>query len=183
MKLLIKYISIIGLVYLLFAILKAVIGPEVLCNFYLRYTFSFLLFLVVIRMFIQERKRRGLSIEFGILFQNVIVLVSFGFVINLVINYSAVKIVDESYAKYFDESRFNAQLQWDEVFNISPVQKAKKIAFHEPQTIEDYTIKSFFFEMLIYLLLLSIPISLFLVYISRLFDSLISKFRSDPSVT
>lgn len=181
MKLLSKYILIISLFLIVSAILRGLLGAETYCNIYLKFLLNTIIYLSVIALFFNERKLRKESLEFGILFQYVFVFLSFGFFLNQLITYTIVHLIDESFIEIIDKYLFDLGLRLESLFGQSPVERAKSIAFHEVDTIEDYAIVDFLIGCSSYIFVCAIPLSLLLVYLTRLLDRWISKFRDGSS--
>lgn len=177
MKLLSKYLLIISLFLILSAILRGLLGVETYCNIYLRFLLNTIIYLSVITLFFNERKMRNESLEFGILFQYVFVFLSFGFILNQLMTYAIVHLVDESFIEIIDKYSFDLGLRIESLFGQSPVERAKSIAFHEVDTIGDYAIVDFLISCSAYIFVCAIPLSLILVYLFRLVDRWISRFR------
>ncbi len=168
MKFTLRYIGYYFLILILWSGIKFVFGHEFYCNVGVRIASNLIILLMLFWIYTKQRSEAGLSIEFGILYQSALLFITLGIFFKLLINYFIVHLVNSEYVTYLSYSNFNAWMWLESIStNYTPVDRAKAIAFYEPNTIENFSLKGFFVEWFEYSLFFSIVGGLVLVYITR----------------
>ena len=167
MKTTFKYIGVLLLGLILLSSIKFALGGEAYADIGNRIIHGSFVYLIVIFFLLRSRKSKGLSLEFGVIFQNVLLLVVCGYAFSLLIDHVLVVYFDHSLAEKIEGSCFNAVMYINEMFGMSPVEKAQNLANVEFSDASKYTIRRLGILYLISLIVCSIPFALLLTYFSR----------------
>jgi len=177
MKLIAKHIGLLFLILLTFVGLRMSFGLASYCAIPNRITFGFIAYVLATCLYLRSRVCANLSLEMGAIFQNVLLMVIIGYAFSLFIDYFIIWFVNASLAEEMSIAFFNFNAQTNELFGMSPVEKARVLANFEPRPAAKYTVKSFFLLLFFGSLIMALPFALIVSYISKKIFTIFSQYK------